>query len=111
MKHYRLDDMVKGWFVGAFSPTAFSTDSCEVAVKQYSAGEKEGAHYHKVGTEITLILNGEVKMMGRKWQGGDIITISPNESTSFEAITDTTTVVVKTPSVDGDKYLDDSMQI
>lgn len=41
MKHDRLEKMVKGWFVGAFSPTAHSTEACEVAVKQYCAGEKK----------------------------------------------------------------------
>jgi hypothetical protein len=32
--------MFKGWFVGDFTPTAFKTDACEVAVKTYKAGEK-----------------------------------------------------------------------
>ena len=106
MKHDHLEKMVKGWFVGAFNPTAYSTEACEVAVKQYYAGEKESAHYHKIATEITLILNGEVLMNGSKWRDGDIITLSPGEITDFEAITDTTTIVVKTPSVLGDKYLE-----
>ena len=105
MKHDRLEKMIKGWFVGAFSPTAHSTDACEVAVKQYCAGEKESTHYHKVATEITLVLSGEVRMMGRTWRDGDIITLSPGETTEFQAITNAVTVVVKTPSISGDKYL------
>ena len=36
---------------------------------------------------------------------GDIIMIEPGEATDFEALSDVTTVVVKTPSVAGDKYL------
>mgnify|MGYP006087599555 CR=1 FL=1 len=107
MKHDRLEKMVKGWFVGAFSPTAHSTEVCEVGVKQYCAGEIESAHYHKVATEVTLVLSGEVRMMGRTWHDGDIITLSPGEATDFEAITDAVTVVVKTPSISGDKYLAD----
>ena len=35
---------------------------------------------------------------------GDIILLEPNEGTSFEALTDVKTVVVKTPSVLNDKY-------
>ena len=108
MQHDRLEKMVKGWFVGAFSPTAHATKACEVAVKQYCAGEKESAHHHKVATEVTLILSGEARMMGRTWRAGDIITLSPGETTDFEAITDTLTVVVKTPSISGDKYLADA---
>ena len=33
MKHDRLGDMTKGWFVGNFSPTVLCTSDCEVAVK------------------------------------------------------------------------------
>ena len=105
MKHDRLEKMVKGWFVGSFEPSILSTKSCEVAVKKYKAGEKEEAHYHKIATEITLILGGEVLMNGKKWIDGDIIKISPGEVTDFEAITNTTTVVVKVPSISNDKYL------
>ena len=105
MTHDRLEKMVKGWFVGAFNPTAYSTDACEVAVKKYHAGEKENAHYHKIATEITLVLTGVVRMMGQTWREGDIITLSPGVETDFEAMTDAMTVVVKTPCVPNDKYL------
>ena len=37
----KLNDMVKGWFVGNFSPTIYSTNDVEVAVKSYKAGEHE----------------------------------------------------------------------
>ncbi|CAM2189005.1 TPA: cupin domain-containing protein [Burkholderia cepacia] len=105
MQTFKLSDMTKGWFVGAFTPTAFSTDSCEVAVKRYKAGDKESAHLHKEATEITLILSGRVRMLGKEWGEGDIIVISPNEATDFEALTDAINVVVKTPGALNDKYL------
>lgn len=109
MKHDRLDEMVKGWFVGAFAPTAFSTNACEVAVKNYRAGDYEEAHYHKVATEITLVLTGQVRMLGKFWCEGDIVTMNPGEATEFEAVTDAITVVVKVPGVIGDKYLVDTV--
>lgn len=105
MKHARLDDMTKGWFVGAFNPTAHNTDSCEVAVKSYKAGDHEAAHYHKIATEITLILSGTVRMAGREWGAGDIIVLEPGDVTDFEAITDAVNVVVKTPGALNDKYI------
>lgn len=105
MKHARLDEMVKGWFVGRFTPTALTTDACEVAVKRYKAGECEDAHYHKVATEVTLILEGRVRMAGAEWGPGDIIVLSPGEVTDFEALTDAVNVVVKTPGALNDKYL------
>jgi quercetin dioxygenase-like cupin family protein len=104
MKHARLDSMTRGWFVGAFAPTALSTSACEVAVKQYKAGDTEGAHFHKIATETTLILSGRVRMAGREWSDGDIIVLEPGEVSSFEALTDTVSVVVKVPGASNDKY-------
>ncbi|GGP25438.1 cupin domain-containing protein [Silvimonas amylolytica] len=108
MQSARLEDMFKGWFVGAFKPTAFHTDQCEVAVKSYVAGEKEALHYHKVATEITLVLSGTVRMLDKEWHAGDIIVLQPGEATDFEALTDAVNVVVKTPGALNDKFLVDS---
>lgn len=105
MKNFKLDQMIKGWFVGGFTPTAFKTESCEVAVKNYNRGDKEDAHYHKIATEITVVISGTVKMMDKEWHEGDIIVLSPGEVTSFEAITDATNVVVKLPGALDDKYI------
>ena len=105
MKHHRLEEMVKGWFVGNFTPTAFATKDCEVAVKHYHAGDREELHHHKVATEITLVLSGKVRMMGKVWEEGDIIVLEPGAATDFEAITDASNVVVKIPGANDDKYL------
>lgn len=104
MRQARLEDMVKGWFVGAFAPTALATEACEVAVKRYRAGDAEAAHYHKVATEVTLVLDGEVRMCGRTFRAGDIVVLDPGEVTGFEALTDATNVVVKCPGARDDKY-------
>ncbi len=104
MKLHKLEDMVKGWFVGDFSPSAFSSKEFEVAIKHYRAGDTESSHVHRIATELTVIVEGRVRMLGQEFQRGDIITVEPSEATSFEALTDTITVVVKTPSVVGDKY-------
>jgi quercetin dioxygenase-like cupin family protein len=108
MKNYNLDEMFKGWFVGNFSPSVAKTNNCEVAVKRYSKGDYEPAHYHKIATEITLILEGKVRMAGREWSAGDIIEIEPGEITDFEALTDVRNVVVKIPGVENDKYIADN---
>jgi len=104
MKNFRLDDMTKGWFVGAFAPTAHATNDCEVAVKSYKAGAYEAPHFHRIATETTLILSGSVRMAGREWSAGDIIVLAPGEITDFEALTDAVNVVVKTPGALVDKY-------
>jgi quercetin dioxygenase-like cupin family protein len=76
-----------------------------VAVKHYKAGDHEGAHFHKVATEITLIVSGTVRMAGVEYGAGDIVVMEPGDITDFEALTDAINVVVKTPGVLDDKYL------
>lgn len=105
MKTARLDEMTKGWFVGAFAPTAHASDACEVAVKHYRAGDSEAAHYHKVATEITLVLSGRVRMVDREFGPGDIVVLEPGDVTAFEAIDDAVNVVVKVPGALNDKYV------
>jgi quercetin dioxygenase-like cupin family protein len=104
MKQARLEDMTKGWFVGDFEPTVIKTNEVEVSVKEYRKGDREGRHYHKLATEITVISFGRVRMNGVEYRKGDIIVIEPLESTDFEALEDTITTVVKYPGVSNDKY-------
>lgn len=105
MKHARLDDMTRGWFVGDFAPSVLRTPHTEVAVQQYSAGDHEARHVHRVATEITLVLGGRARMCGQEWGHGDIVVLDPGEPTDFTALTDVTTVVVKSPSAPSDKYV------
>ena len=99
-----LNDMTGGWFIGNFFPNILQTKDFEVSVKKYKAGDKEDWHVHKVGTEVTLVLGGSAIMAGKTIKDGEIILLEPGEGTSFEALDDITTVVVKTPSALGDKY-------
>ena len=100
----RLSDMKGGWFVGDFSPVVLRSKEAEVAVKFYVRGAREDRHVHRVAHELTLILNGSVRMNGEDLAHGDIVMLEPGEPTDFEALTDVTTVVVKVPSIIGDKY-------
>jgi len=104
MEFHKLSEMTKGWFVGDFSPAVLHSRDAEVAVKSYAAGTVEARHLHRVATEVTLILSGRARMNDAVLGAGDIVRIAPGEATDFEALTDVTTVVVKTPSVAGDKY-------
>ena len=45
-------------------------------------------------------------MNGIRYREGEIIKLDPGVSTDFKAITDTTTVVVKIPGANNDKYPD-----
>ncbi len=104
MRIARLEQMIKGWFVGNFEPTLLKTDAVEVAVKCYKAGEYESSHMHKIATELTVIVSGEVEMNGICYGEGVIIVIEPGESTDFRVLKDTVTTVVKIPGALHDKY-------
>ena len=100
-----LSAMTGGWFVGAFAPVVLHTDTCEVACKRYAAGAVEPRHVHRIATELTLIVSGRVRMNGREIVAGQIVRLEPGESADFAVLEDAVTVVVKTPSVAGDKYV------
>ena len=104
MIYSKIEDMFKGWFIGNFHPTSFQTEACEVALKSYSKGDQETEHFHKIATEITLLVSGKMQMCGRDWVEGSIVVLNPGESTSFKALSDCVTVVVKVPGAQNDKY-------
>ena len=99
-----LNNYIRGWLVGKFSPSILDRDNIEVGVKKYKAGDFEKSHYHKLSTEITIIVLGEVEMNNIKYIENDIIFIEPGESTDFKCITDVITLVLRDKSVINDKY-------
>ena len=106
MKTAKLEDMIKGWFIGNFEPSLLKTNDVEVAIKSYNKGDYEDRHFHKIATEITVITKGRVKMNGIEYKAGDIVVMEPNESTDFECLENNTqNVVVKIPGANNDKYL------
>jgi len=105
MEKFQLDDMIRGWFVGDFTPSVHQSKDFEVAIQRYKAGDVEKDHCHKVATEITVIASGRASINGEEFGQGTILRMNPGEYSQFSAITDVTTVVVKFPSVIGDKYL------
>ena len=111
MQTARLSDMTKGWFIGNFTPTLAATEAVEVAVKEYPAGFTEQWHYHKVATEYTVIVSGEVEMNGSRHTAGAIIVIPPGEGTDFLALKPTVSVVVKLPGATNDKFLQTSQPV
>lgn len=107
MKTYKLSKFTRGWFIGDFEPSLIRTKDFEITVKQYKKGEQEAAHYHKVADEITAIIYGRCRINNHIFKTGDIIWSEPGEVTKFEALEDTANVVVKIPSVQGDRYIVD----
>jgi hypothetical protein len=108
-KKYYLNEMINGWFIGNFNPSLFKTNDVEVGVKYYKAGDFESHHFHKIATEYTVIASGEVKMNNIIYKAGEIVVIEPGVSTDFLALTDVTTVVVKIPGANNDKFLTNNL--
>lgn len=105
MRKATLKEMKGGWFIGNFDPSLFKTNACEVAVKQYKKGDKEGKHFHKIATEYTVIIKGKVRMFNEIYSEGDIVVVEPGDATDFEALEDSVNVVVKLPGANNDKYV------
>ncbi len=105
MKKIRFEDMKRGWFIGDFEPSAFKTKNFEVGVGHHQKGEVWDKHYHKLATEITLILKGKIKMNEEIFVKGDIFIIYPNEVVAPVFLEETDYVVIKTISDKNDKYI------
>lgn len=105
MKYEKIENMIRGWFIGNFEPTIIKTTDVEVAVKSYKKGDYESAHYHKIATEITVVVYGKVKMFDKDFFAGDIIIAEPGDITDFSALEDSVCTVVKYPGINADKYI------
>jgi quercetin dioxygenase-like cupin family protein len=99
-----MSDMLRGWFIGDFEPSVFRTKQFEVGVLTHRKGEKWSEHYHKVATEINVLLEGSMSVNGIHISVGDVFVIEPNESSAPVFHEDCKVLCVKTPSVIGDKY-------
>lgn len=105
MQRYNLLEFTGGWVVGGFVPSILHTQDAEVAIKRYKAHDSELNHMHKIADEITIVVDGIVRMNGIILTQNSIMHIKAGESTDFRALTDATTCVIKLPSVIGDKYV------
>ena len=101
----KISEMTRGWFIGDFEPSVLKTKEFEVGVLTHKKGEQCPKHYHKVATEVTLLLSGSMTICGQLIEAGTIFTIEPNEIADPVFHEDCTVLVIKTPSVIGDKYV------
>ena len=100
-----IKNMVHGWFVGNFAPSVLQTPDFEVGYKLHTKGEHWPVHYHQKATEITYLIRGKMKIQNIVLTSGDIFTIFPGEIADPEFLEDCEVVIIKTPSIVGDKYI------
>jgi len=105
MKKFQQSDCgYGGWYVGQCEKAIFRTDKFEVAHAFNAKDDISAKHYHKVATEINLITSGQVLVNGDLIQAGEGFVFEPGETCECRYLEDTYTLVIKTPSVPGDKY-------
>jgi hypothetical protein len=107
MQIYNTKDMKNNWYIGAFNPTVYYTKEFEVGILEHKAGEFWPSHYHEKCTEINYLLNGTMELNDELLIAPIIFVIEKNEIARPKFITDCTIIVVKTPSVPGDKIVVD----
>jgi len=104
MRRFKIKDMIGGWFIGDFEPSVLRTPDFEVCFKQHKKGEDWPRHYHKEATEYNLLLRGQMTINGQLFKAGHGFIIEPGEVSKPVFLTDCELIIVKTPSVPGDKY-------
>lgn len=105
MKKTYLTNYKGGWIVGDFQPNILQNKQLEVGLKYYKKGFIDKPHYHKYTDEFTIIIRGTAEICGEKIEEGTIVHIEPSEVANFKAITDVTTLVIKSPSLPDDKIM------
>tara|TARA_Y100000296_G_C4952042_1_gene146702 strand:- start:112 stop:453 length:342 start_codon:yes stop_codon:yes gene_type:complete len=110
MDIFNIKDMTAGWFIGDFEPTAYSTKDFEVSYRVHQQGEEWETHYHKVGTEINLLISGQMTLQDKTLTTGDIFIIHPYEIADPVFLEPCAVLCIKTPSSPGDKYVIENVE-
>jgi len=104
MRVFDVSNFKGGWFVGDFDDTSYRTKSFEVSYKTHQAGEYWASHYHRIADEINYLISGRMEINGTILEAPCVFVIEKNEISRPVFHTDVSLIVVKTPSVPGDKY-------
>ncbi len=99
-----LTNFTRGWIIGNFEPSIIKTTQLEIGILELKAGDKGDFHWHENHLEHNLILSGAAKIGKNLYFEGDIFTFKPFEKSNVEYMQDTKLLVIKSPSMNGDKY-------
>jgi quercetin dioxygenase-like cupin family protein len=103
MKIIKLNSMKSGWFIGDFEPSVLRTKNFEVAVMTHKKGEYWPKHYHEKADEYNVLLDGKMRIHNTEINTGDIFILNKMEVADPIFLEDCRVLVIKTPSVPGDK--------
>lgn len=105
MQTHHLQSMRNGWFIGRFEPSVLTTPLFEVALHAHPKGYRGERHFHAHATEVNCVVRGRVVANGEELGPGAIFVFEPGEVCDVTFVEDTELIVVKTPSVPGDRQV------
>lgn len=100
----RIEDFTRGWLIGDFEPSLIRTKDFEVGILTHKKDEVWPKHYHKLADEYNVLVKGRMTVNGIELNTGDVFVIEKNEVSEPKFLEDCTVLVIKIPSVMGDKY-------
>lgn len=104
MKIDSLKRMTRGWLIGDFEPSILKTKDFEVGILTHKKGEIWPKHYHREAVEYNCLLEGKMIIQDILIEPGTIFVLDKNEIADPQFLEDCRVLVIKTPSVIGDKY-------
>lgn len=105
IEKFSMRDMFRGWFIGDFEPSVYKTKDFEVGYLKHLKGEKWDVHYHEKSKEINYLIRGKMIINDKHIKEGDIFVIDKYVMAKPEFLEDCELIVVKVPSVPGDKII------
>lgn len=105
MKFSHLQDYTRGWLIGDFEPSLMRTSEFEIGVLTHKKNEVWPAHYHKVADEYNVLVSGSMLINNTLVEPGTVFHVEKGEVAHPQFLEDCVVVVIKTPSVIGDKYV------
>lgn len=97
--------MTRGWFIGNFEPSILKTKEFEVGLLTHSKGEYWAPHYHEFSDEYNLLISGKMIIQKKEINEGDIFVLKKKEIADPIFLEDCVVLVIKTPSIPGDKII------
>lgn len=105
MKTYKINEMKNGWFIGNFEPSILKTKDFEVGVLHHHKGEVWPKHKHEYLEEYNYLLSGKMLINNCILNAGDLFVFEREEIADPIFLEDCIVIVIKVPSVPGDKVI------
>lgn len=96
--------MYRGWLIGNFEPCILKTKDFEIGILTHKKGEVWPKHFHKEAVEYNCLIEGKMTVQNKLIEPGMIFIFEKNEIADPIFLEDCKVLVIKIPSVIGDKY-------